>query len=75
MFNPKTGDIRDAPSPSLMPRLVGETTKVLVTHAQGKHEGETLLLGVAWAKDAYKAVQKADFCGLLLHGAKSAHSI
>ena len=64
-FKPNTDDMRDAPSLTIVPALVGAGAKVIVTDPQGKHEGETLLPGVVWAEDAYKAVQKADLCVLL----------
>ena len=64
-FKPNTDDMRDAPSLTIVPALVGAGAKVVVTDPQGKHEGETLLPGVVWAEDAYKAVQKADLCVLL----------
>lgn len=64
-FKPNTDDMRDAPSLTIVPALVGAGAKVVITDPQGKHEGETLLPGVVWAEDAYKAVQKADLCVLL----------
>ena len=64
-FKPNTDDMRDAPSLTIVPALVGAGAKVIVTDPQGNHEGETLLPGVVWAEDAYKAVQKADLCVLL----------
>ena len=64
-FKPNTDDMLDAPSLTIVPALVGAGAKVIVTDQQGKHEGETLLPGVVWVEDAYKAVQKADLCVLL----------
>ena len=64
-FKPNTEDMRDAQSLTIVPALVGAGAKVIVTDPQGRHEGETLLPGVVWAEDAYKAVQKADLCVLL----------
>lgn len=64
-FKPNTDDMRDAPSLTIIPALVGGGAKVVVTDPQGKHEGEALLPGVHWADDAYKAIQKADLCVLL----------
>ncbi len=59
-FKPNTDDMRDAPSLTIVPALVGGGAKVRVVDPQGKHEGEALLPGVNWSDDAYKAVQNAD---------------
>ena len=59
-FKPNTDDMRDAPSLTIVPSLVGNGAKVRVVDPQGKREGETLLPGVSWFDDAYKAVQNAD---------------
>ena len=64
-FKPNTDDMRDAPSLTIVPALVGAGANVVVTDPQGKREGEALLPGVSWVEDAYKAVQKADLCVLL----------
>lgn len=64
-FKPNTDDMRDAPSLTIVPALVGAGATVIVTDPQGKHEGEALLPGVSWAEDAYEAVQRADLCVLL----------
>ncbi|WP_294228463.1 UDP-glucose/GDP-mannose dehydrogenase family protein [uncultured Shimia sp.] len=59
-FKPNTDDMRDAPSLTVIPALVGGGAKVRVTDPQGRHEGEALLPGVIWVEDAYKAAQNAD---------------
>ncbi|WP_299421805.1 UDP-glucose/GDP-mannose dehydrogenase family protein [uncultured Shimia sp.] len=59
-FKPNTDDMRDAPSLTLIPAMVGGGAKVCVTDPQGRHEGEALLPGVIWVDDAYKAAQNAD---------------
>jgi len=64
-FKPNTDDMRDAPSLTIIPALVGGGAKVRVTDPQGRHEGEALLPGVTWVDDAYKAAQKADLVVLL----------
>ena len=64
-FKPNTDDMRDAPSLTIIPALVGGGAKVRVTDPQGRHEGEALLPGVIWVEDAYKAVQNADLVVLL----------
>ena len=64
-FKPNTDDMRDAPSLTIVPALVGSGAKVRVVDPQGRREGEHLLPGVNWVEDAYKAVQKAD-CVVIL---------
>jgi len=64
-FKPNTDDMRDAPSLTIVPALVGAGAKVRAVDPQGAREAEHLLPGVSWMDDAYKAVQKAD-CVVLL---------
>ena len=64
-FKPNTDDMRDAPSLTIVPALVGGGAKVRVTDPQGRHEGEALLPGVIWCEDPYKAVQNADLLVIL----------
>ncbi len=64
-FKPNTDDMRDAPSLTIIPALVGGGAKVRVTDPQGRHEGESLLPGVTWVDDAYKAARNADLVVLL----------
>ena len=64
-FKPNTDDMRDAPSLTIIPALVGGGAKVRVVDPQGLAEGEALLPGVHWVDDAYKAVQNADAVVLL----------
>ena len=64
-FKPNTDDMRDAPSLTIVPSLIGAGAKVRVVDPQGLREGEGLLPGVQWNDDAYKAVQNAD-CVVLL---------
>ena len=64
-FKPNTDDMRDAPSLTIVPALVGGGAKVRVVDPQGQREGEHLLPGVHWMEDAYKAAQKAD-CVVIL---------
>lgn len=59
-FKPNTDDMRDAPSLTIVPALVGAGAKVRVVDPQGFREGEELLPGVNWVEDAYKAAQNAD---------------
>jgi UDPglucose 6-dehydrogenase len=64
-FKPNTDDMRDAPSLTIVPALVGGGARVRVTDPQGRHEGEALLPGVTWCDDAYEAADKADLIVLL----------
>jgi UDPglucose 6-dehydrogenase len=59
-FKPNTDDMREAPSLTIVPWLVGNGAKLRVVDPQGKREGEALLPGVSWMDDAYKAAQNAD---------------
>ncbi|MEE4347237.1 MAG: UDP binding domain-containing protein, partial [Paracoccaceae bacterium] len=64
-FKPNTDDMRDAPSLTIIPAMVGAGAKVRVVDPQGRHEGEALLPGVQWHDDAYKAAQNADLLVIL----------
>ncbi|WP_306114602.1 MULTISPECIES: UDP-glucose/GDP-mannose dehydrogenase family protein [unclassified Roseovarius] len=64
-FKPNTDDMRDAPSLTVIPALVGGGAKVRVTDPQGKHEGEALLPGVSWQADPYKCANNADLLVIL----------
>jgi UDPglucose 6-dehydrogenase len=59
-FKPNTDDMRDAPSLTIVPALVGGGAKVRVVDPQGRREGQHLLPGVAWEDDAYAAAKGAD---------------
>jgi len=64
-FKPNTDDMRDAPSLTIVPSLVGAGAKVRVTDPQGIHEGKDLLPGVNWCDDAYAAAMGADVLVIL----------
>ncbi|ETD91436.1 UDP-glucose dehydrogenase family protein [Rhodobacter capsulatus] len=64
-FKPNTDDMRDAPSLTIVPALIGAGAKVRAVDPQGLREAQQMLPGVHWMDDAYKAVQKAD-CVVLL---------
>lgn len=64
-FKPNTDDMRDAPSLTIVPALIGGGARVRIVDPQGKREGEALLPGVQWVEDAYKAAQNADAVVLL----------
>ena len=58
-FKPNTDDMREAPSLTIVPALVGGGAKVRVVDPQGRHEGEALLPGVEWVEDPYSAAEDA----------------
>ena len=64
-FKPNTDDMRDAPSLTIVPALVGAGAKVHVVDPQGRHEGELLLPGVKWHVDPYQATSGADLVVIL----------
>ena len=59
-FKPNTDDMRDSPSLTIVPALVGKGASVHVVDPQGRHEGEALLPGVTWEDDPYAAAEGAD---------------
>ncbi|MEM7529799.1 MAG: UDP-glucose/GDP-mannose dehydrogenase family protein [Pseudomonadota bacterium] len=59
-FKPNTDDMREAPSLTVVPALIGAGARVAVTDPQGRKEGEGLLPGVIWCDDAYAAAHEAD---------------
>jgi UDPglucose 6-dehydrogenase len=64
-FKPNTDDMREAPSLTIIPALVGAGAKVRVSDPQGRHEGEALLPGVKWIENPYQAANDADLVVLL----------
>jgi UDPglucose 6-dehydrogenase len=64
-FKPNTDDMREAPSLTIVPALVGGGAKVRVCDPQGRHEGEGLLPGVKWVETPYQAAQSAHLIVLL----------
>ena len=64
-FKPNTDDMREAPSLTIIPALVGGGARVRVVDPQGRREGEALLPGVQWCDDPYKAAHKADLLVIL----------
>ncbi len=59
-FKPNTDDMRDAPSLTIVPALVGGGAEVRVVDPQGRREGEALLPGVSWEEDPYAAATGTD---------------
>ncbi len=64
-FKPNTDDMRDSPSLTIVPALVGAGANVHVVDPQGFKEGEALLPGVTWQDDPYKAIRNAEAVILL----------
>ncbi len=64
-FKPETDDMRDAPSLTIVPALIGAGAQVRVVDPQGRREGVGLLPGVAWHDDPYTAAEGTD-CLLIL---------
>ena len=64
-FKPNTDDMRDAPSLTIVPALVGGGATVRVVDPQGHREGEHLLPNVTWCDDPYTAAQAADLLVIL----------
>jgi UDPglucose 6-dehydrogenase len=64
-FKPNTDDMRDAPSLTVVPALIGAGATVRVVDPQGRREGEDLLPGVIWMDDSYAATDGADAVVLL----------
>ena len=59
-FKPNTDDMRDAPSLTIVPALVGGGATVRTVDPQGRREGDKLLPSVEWYEDPYEAAQGAD---------------
>jgi len=59
-FKPNTDDMRDAPSLTIVPAMIGAGADVHVTDPQGEKEGAELLPSVTWCEDAYEAAVDAD---------------
>ena len=64
-FKPNTDDMRDAPSLTIVPALIGGGAEVHAVDPQGKREGEGLLPHVIWETDAYRAAEGADLVAIL----------
>ena len=64
-FKPNTDDMRDSPSLTIVPALVGAGAHVHVADPQGYKEGKDLLPGVTWQEDPYKAIRNSEAVILL----------
>lgn len=59
-FKPDTDDMRDAPSLTILPALIGAGAALRAVDPQGCGQGEALLPGVIWLSSAYEAAFGAD---------------
>lgn len=59
-FKPNTDDMREAPSLTIVPALIGGGANVRIVDPQGAREGTALLPGVEWHTDPYIATDGAD---------------
>jgi len=59
-FKAETDDMREAPSLTILPALIGGGALVRVVDPQGHRQGAALLPGVAWHSSAYEAAEGAD---------------
>jgi len=57
--------MREAPSLTIIPKVLKSGAKVIVCDPKGKNKGEKLLEGVKWMKDPYVASKKADLLVIL----------
>lgn len=64
-FKPDTDDMRDAPSLTVVPALVGSGANVRVVDPEAFREAEGILPNVTWFDDPYAAVEGADAVVLL----------
>jgi UDPglucose 6-dehydrogenase len=58
-FKPDTDDMRDAPSLTIVPALIGSGAAVTLCDPQGAKEGSHLLPAALWSDDPYEAAQDA----------------
>ena len=64
-FKPNTDDMREAPSLSIISKLLRVGVKVHVVDPEGRHFGEELLAGVDWYDEPYDAAANADLVVIL----------
>jgi UDPglucose 6-dehydrogenase len=64
-FKPNTDDMRDAPSLTIVPALVGQGAEVRIVDPEGRREGEELLPGTQWFDDVYAAGEGANAVTIL----------
>lgn len=59
-FKPNTDDMRESPSLTIVPSLIGAGAQVHIVDPQGRREGESLLPGVIWEDDPYSAAAESE---------------
>lgn len=59
-FKADTDDMREAPSLTVLPALIGAGARVRAVDPQGYRQGAALLPGIAWHQSAYEAAKGAD---------------
>ena len=64
-FKPNTDDMREAPSLTILPRLLDAGTEVFAHDPAGMSEARELMPGVRYCDDAYETLQGADALLLL----------
>ena len=64
-FKPETDDMREAPSLTIVPALIGGGATVRVVDPQGRREGAALLPRAEWHDDPYTAAAGADLIVIL----------
>ena len=64
-FKPDTDDMRDAPSLTIVPALIGAGAEIVVVDPEGRKEGEALLPGARWEQDVYLAAEDAHCVAIL----------
>ncbi len=64
-FKPDTDDMRDAPSLTIVPALIGAGAEVVIVDPEGRKEGEALLPGATWEEDPYQAANDAHCIAIL----------
>ncbi len=64
-FKPNTDDMREAPSLTVVPRLIEAGAAVRAFDPAGMDEARDLLTGVTWCDDSYDAMTGADAVAIL----------
>jgi len=64
-FKPETDDMRDAPSLTILPALLGKGARLHAVDPIGRKNAEPLLPGINWETDPYSAAEGAD-CLLIM---------
>ena len=59
-FKPNTDDMRDSPSLSILPALIGAGAKVRAYDPEGMGEAKKLMPHISYCGDAYEAMEGAD---------------